>query len=976
MPFDITTAKPVSGFNISSATPIKKGFDITTAKPIQPQIPEPPRLSDKLTEQGNWVGGGALRTGEDLWRGGIVKPVKTAYGGVLKSAANTADTADFYAGKIAQAMGKPETKDSVFKYLKDNWSTAGEQLQREGLSEGLIQKIYSGLGGAGFDIPKLMAMGPMGLTLSGILEGGKEGGVPGAVTGGIGGALWQKLFHGVAPLPTPIKKTALGLAGAVTTPGDLEEKIAGGATLAGLPSGKGQTMGEFKETQAKYGPMAYNKAKAVKEATKIYREMLRPTPGELRNIEIGKGENIDDYFKLAAEEGLLIEKGADNKLDTLKAKEQISEKQEMAEERLQEALKTNTAKAFSLKKLAEEAKRGVKKLNESAATYKEREAEINDYINAEIEARGGEEFVTGSDLNTIKRAMWKEGYNQGKPTKQSTARKVGYVAREMIEKGYSDQEIKNLNKKSGQYVTLQDLLGKPRGGGAHGRVVARGRIGQYAARATGGAVGAAIGSAIPIPGLGTAGGILVGQAAGKKVSDYLSSPERLSKIAINKSKKAGILGKNEIPEVNKVKSPAEILTELTTEQPVSKPIQKLIGYSPTTKTPNLGVMKEYSPEYLNALNSKIKSIADTLPILRKRGMVNEANTTERHLKQLLDLQLKLIQQQQGRDSAKSSVELLKKKINEPRSIGSAVEDFSSKGLRQLLIPVNQPITLKDISGQKKTITRKPGEDISITQIKGKYQVHDGDVVDVNKGVADKLMKQYGTFPKEGGGIDPASINWSKVNTFLRRKGYDVRGEDDVKNIYSRLTKDWTQNLTGDHLEALNYASTKKIQSEQTKVARYFGYTNDLNMAGYMTPEGKLLDFSGRKQGAYMPNSRQLDHREINQVLDYENNVELKEMLKGNEHSNSIGMRYFMNRGNIRMQNSGIDLSVEPTSKQWALIREHIKNNVGDSFYVDISDKHGNTVKSFSYEWPNVKVVNIVNDIDSYYAKLSSKEGGG
>jgi hypothetical protein len=39
----------------------------------------------------------------------------------------------------------------------------------------------------------------------------------------------------------------------------------------------------------------------VKEATEGYRDILRPTQGEIKNIEIRGGKNIDDYYKLAAE---------------------------------------------------------------------------------------------------------------------------------------------------------------------------------------------------------------------------------------------------------------------------------------------------------------------------------------------------------------------------------------------------------------------------------------------------------------------------------------------------------------------------------------------------------------------------------------------------------------------------------------------------------------------------------------------------
>src|SRR3990167_3840906 len=135
----------------------------------------------------------------------IIKPVKTFYGGTLKASANFADTLDFYSDKIAQKLNLPETKNSIFEYLRDNWTTYGEQLQKEGLSEGVVKKIFSGLGEAGFEIPKLMALGPQGLVISGAAEGGKTGGVKGAFMGGISGGLTKGMLKGLNVLPTKVK---------------------------------------------------------------------------------------------------------------------------------------------------------------------------------------------------------------------------------------------------------------------------------------------------------------------------------------------------------------------------------------------------------------------------------------------------------------------------------------------------------------------------------------------------------------------------------------------------------------------------------------------------------------------------------------------------------------------------------------------------------------------------------------------------
>ncbi len=243
------------------------------------------------------------------------------------------------------------------------------------------------------------------------------------------------------------------------------------------------------------------------------------------------------------------------------------------------------------------------------------------------------------------------------------------------------------------------------------------------------------------------------------------------------------------------------------------------------------------------------------------------------------------------------------------------------------------------------------------------------IINKNSGIS---ASQTGGIGKVGDGKDVINFNdikWNKVNIYLKRKGYDVRGADDVKEIYSKMTANFTKNPSGDHLEALKQAVSKP-QSEATKVNRYFGYTNDPKQAGYLTPDGKLLDFSGKKWGNTGGVKREIDHREINTILDFDNNPELKKMIQESPQSNSVGMRYFMNKGNIRMQSEGVDLAVKPTVKQLDVIKDHILKNQGGAFFVDISDINGNVIKSFSYEWPNVKVSTIMKNIDDFYKQAT------
>ena len=97
----------------------------------------------------------------------------------------------------------------------------------------------------------------------------------------------------------------------------------------------------------------------------------------------------------------------------------------------------------------------------------------------------------------------------------------------------------------------------------------------------------------------------------------------------------------------------------------------------------------------------------------------------------------------------------------------------------------------------------------------------------------------------------------------------------------------------------------------SKAARRFGTTSRFDLAGYLTVNGALLDFSQR-QGY-----RVQDHREIAGVLDF-----LPEYA---EYSD--GMIEFMNLGNIRMQSYGIDISKAPNSKQRSALRRFFSSLV-------------------------------------------------
>ena len=161
-----------------------------------------------------------------------------------------------------------------------------------------------------------------------------------------------------------------------------------------------------------------------------------------------------------------------------------------------------------------------------------------------------------------------------------------------------------------------------------------------------------------------------------------------------------------------------------------------------------------------------------------------------------------------------------------------------------------------------------------------------------------------------------------------------------------------------------------IGDVEKKAKEHFGTTDSFRTAGYMLPNGELLDFSGahwlKESGEseeYIAkwkkdnDIRQVDHEDIYEVLE----------------ASGDNRKQFMERGNIRLspEAPGINLltSVEPTAAQYRELKEFIREIKKDPyyddtrFYVDLEDTHPNKI---SYGG-NLNEDRIINDIKNFYA---------
>ena len=131
----------------------------------------------------------------------------------------------------------------------------------------------------------------------------------------------------------------------------------------------------------------------------------------------------------------------------------------------------------------------------------------------------------------------------------------------------------------------------------------------------------------------------------------------------------------------------------------------------------------------------------------------------------------------------------------------------------------------------------------------------------------------------------------------------------------------------------------------------FGLTSRLNQAGYILPDGKLLNFG---RDGY----RETDHRQIAFVYK-QNGIKIWD----DEYRYNYVVD-FMNHGAIRCDvNSGIlDMTQEPTNEQFYTIKDFVRKAVDVD--IDFTDDKGNTLHSVSYS--DAKPQAVVADIRRYY----------
>ena len=214
------------------------------------------------------------------------------------------------------------------------------------------------------------------------------------------------------------------------------------------------------------------------------------------------------------------------------------------------------------------------------------------------------------------------------------------------------------------------------------------------------------------------------------------------------------------------------------------------------------------------------------------------------------------------------------------------------------------------------------------------------------------------------------------NYLAKRKDYNARMaqlddqsaalDDRMKAVNARMQQ---QRAAEDKAEQAAYdakaeAYGSKAEYRRALAKEQFGTTEDFNRAGYILPDGQMLNFAQNDR------TRDTDHREIMSVFGP------AEVKTGTEALNE-----FLLDGNVRVmaEGPGIDLSADtaPTAQQLEQIRQ-MAQELGSArrqFTLDISTADGRVAASKEYSG-RVDADRVVREIRDYYrtGELAQESG--
>ena len=193
---------------------------------------------------------------------------------------------------------------------------------------------------------------------------------------------------------------------------------------------------------------------------------------------------------------------------------------------------------------------------------------------------------------------------------------------------------------------------------------------------------------------------------------------------------------------------------------------------------------------------------------------------------------------------------------------------------------------------------------------------------------------------------------------IKNRSIDVsEREAEIANGYNKnASKDNIPDSTSKSQEKFSLREISDITtSDYVRMYHHFGSTKNYDVAGYLLGNGVMLDFSGKHWGDKYSTSRQVDHRDIQEVI-------------GNRDStNGVNaMIDMIGNGNIRLmpETGGINLAVKPNATQMSQLRGYIAHFKGEVI-IDIDEVGGDTIHSWEYP-RGTSASKILSDLKAYF----------
>ena len=279
----------------------------------------------------------------------------------------------------------------------------------------------------------------------------------------------------------------------------------------------------------------------------------------------------------------------------------------------------------------------------------------------------------------------------------------------------------------------------------------------------------------------------------------------------------------------------------------------------------------------------------------------------------------------------------------------------SSGLRVLRVlnEVSKPEKRFSLASSADTVAELQREETELTN-----RIREIEKSDAFKKANDDLSKAINS--------DNIAEGMKAYQAWRKESGYAdlVDRRDALRADIEKSSESGSGRASAGELAAVEKSGLSEADYFRKQAVNEFGYTPYFYDAGYIVPNGKMLNFSGEKGQHY--GSRGEDHRAIDAI--YENTNGTDALVR------------FMNDGNIRImaETPGLDISAstEPSKEQYTTIRRFANEYAdGGYFAVDLSDENGKTVGTLEYEG-NINPTRIVNDIKHFYETGEVREQSG